>query len=215
MDLASLYSTLDSYYSVDEWWPAESSFEVMVGAILTQQTNWSNVTRVIEDLRRWDLLSPRSMSEVSLETLEELIKPCGFYRQKARYLKNMARYLWMHYPSSVDKLFSKKLDETRSELLALKGIGEETADSILLFAGRKPVFVAATYVSRVLRRTGVMDSDSYSEIQDFVHSELGSDPETYSRLYAMVVELAKEYCLDTPRCSGCPLNDQCSFSVRP
>ncbi len=185
-----------------------------MGAILTQQASWNNVVPVIDDLEEEGLMSPEAMSKVSKESLEEIIRPCGFYRQKARYLKNLAGHFSEHY-SSVDEFFSKEMEEARTELLALKGIGKETADSILLFAGRKPAFVAAAYVSRILDRTGIMDGQDYLEIQEFVESQLIRDPAVYSRLYAVLVELAKEHCLKDPECAGCPLEDRCSFGANP
>jgi len=185
----------------------------MAGAILTQQTTWEKVEETLDELRERNVLSPQSIVGIDQSALEQILRPCGFFRQKARRLKALASYLVDRYDSDPRPLLEKGLDEAREELLSLKGVGEETADSILLFAGNRPKFVAATYVARVFTRTGVLGSSRYGEIQRFVESSLAPDPAVYAKLYAKIVELAKTYCLRRPRCAACPLRPTCAYGL--
>lgn len=211
MNLPRLYEMMDRAFDVEEWWPSESEFEIMIGAILTQQTNWESVGRVLEIMRHGGVLSPAYMTSMDRARLEEMIKPCGFYRQKAERVQLLARYLMDTYKGSTSSLLEKEIEEARNELLSLKGVGKETADSILLFAGHRPKFVAAAYVSRVLRRTGVFDSNSYDQVQRFVESSFPHSPDRLARLYALFVQLAKTYCRARPLCHLCPLREECPF----
>lgn len=209
MNLERLYLRLLEMFEVEEWWPSESTFEVMVGAILTQQTNWDSVERALTELRLRGLLEPKALAEADTELIEELIRPCGFYHQKAERIKGMAHHIQQNYDGVADRLLENDAAEARSELISLNGVGKETADSILLFAGRRPKFVAAAYVSRVLRRTGILNPDGYDEVQEFVESGFSDDPEELAKLYALFVQLAKTYCRSRPNCGVCPLADEC------
>ncbi|MFP4169960.1 MAG: endonuclease III domain-containing protein [Methanomassiliicoccales archaeon] len=206
MDLEELYARLRQEYRVEGWWPAHSAFEVMVGAILTQQTAWENVAAVLDELRARGALDPWEIARMDRLELQGLIRPTGFYRQKASRLQGLASHLVDNYDSA-EELLSKR--DAREELLSIRGIGKETADSILLFGGNRPVFVAAAYTARILSRTGVLPSDDYDEIQGFVEERLPMDPEVLGGLYAAMVQLGKEHCRSRPRCGGCPLSDSC------
>lgn len=214
MDLRTLYERLSSRFDVDGWWPAESEFEVMVGAILTQQTSWENVEGVLADMKRNGIMSVRAIAAIDNDSLEEIIMPAGFYRQKASRLKGLAEYVRMHHRSDPRSILRQPLEDARRELLSIRGIGEETADSILLFAGHKAKFVAASYVARIFKRTGILDSEDYGEIQRYVESVVPARPEIYAKFYALLVQLAKTHCKARPVCRGCPVEGECAFSAR-
>jgi len=214
MDLRTMYERLGSRFKVDNWWPAESEFEIMIGAILTQQTSWENVEGVIADMKANNLLDVDSLVKVDNDTLEEVIMPAGFYRQKASRIKGLAEYIKVHYDSDPLAILGQPLEEARRELLSIRGIGEETADSMLLFAGHRPKFVAASHVTRILQRTGILDSEDYGEIQRYVESIVPPKPEIYAKFYALLVQLAKTHCKARPVCKGCPLEQECAFSAR-
>jgi endonuclease-3 related protein len=184
----------------------------MVGAILTQQTTWESEEKVLNEMKRRDLLSVDALARLPLEELESLLRPAGFYRQKARNLHALAVYLEKNYDSDPDALLAQDLFEARAELLSLPGIGNETADVILLFAGSRPKFVAAVYVSRVLKRLGIFDSDDYREVQRFMESKVLPDPRRYAHLYALLVHHARTTCRSRPKCETCFLRGECSFS---
>lgn len=214
MDLRTMYERLGASFKVKNWWPAESEFEIMIGAILTQQTTWKNVEKVMTDLKANGLLDVDSLVRIDNDTLEEIVMPAGFYRQKASRIKGLAEYIKVHYDSNPLAIMNRPLEEARRELLSIRGIGEETADSMLLFAGHKPKFVAASYVSRILKRTGILDSEDYGEIQRYVESIVPPKPEIYAKFYALLIQLAKTHCKARPICDGCPLERECAFSVR-
>ncbi|MBC7108111.1 MAG: hypothetical protein H5T41_04910 [Methanomassiliicoccales archaeon] len=212
MDLQKIYEKLLSKFVVDNWWPADSQFEIMVGAILTQQTTWEKVEEVIKKMKAQDLLNIETLASIDQEKLERIIMPVGFYRQKAERIKCLAAYLQNHYNSDPSLLLSKPLDEARNELLTIKGIGKETADAILLYAGHKGTFVAAKYCCRILMRTGLIRTDKYDDVKNFVEQNIPPDPKIYARLYALLVQLSKTHCRNKPQCQGCPLEDGCSFN---
>jgi endonuclease III related protein len=213
LSLDDLNRRLDSAYDVENWWPSESPFEVVVGAMLTQQTVWETVSKVLDDMRAKGLLEVQNLANAD-GTLEGVVRPTGFYNQKARNLRNMARYMMDRYDGDIMVLLTKDLDTARKELMSLKGIGKETADSILLFAAGRPKFVAAAYVSRVLVRTGTFDSIDYDEVQRFVESELPRTARAYKRFYALCVHHCKCVCLSDPRCNNCPLSCECALQLR-
>lgn len=212
MEVDDLYRRLDAHYSVDGWWPAESPWEIMVGAILVQQTNWENVAGVLEALRARELLDVAAIDELPQEELETILRPTGFFRQKARNIKALASYLRTHHRSDPMRLLCQDTEAARRELLSLPGIGNETADVILLFAGGRPCFVAAAYVSRVLGRVGILSSDDYGEIKRYMESCLEPDPVKYARFYALMVQHARTTCRSRPRCDACVLGGECAFS---
>lgn len=212
MEIDELYRRLAERYDVSGWWPAESEWEVMVGAILTQQTVWESVSKVLDELKKKGLLTVDAIAAVPIVQLEAVIRPAGFYRQKARNIKHLAIYLQENYASDPRPFLSKDLEEARRELLSLPGIGNETADVILLFAGSRPKFIAAVYVSRILRRMGILDSGNYGEVQRFMESKVLPDPRRYAHLYALLVHHAKTICRSRPKCEICFLRAECPFT---
>jgi endonuclease-3 related protein len=212
MDVEELHRRLAENYDVVGWWPAESPWEVMVGAILTQQTTWESVARVLGEMKKREALSVQAIDRLEPAELEAMVRPTGFYRQKARNVKALASYISRNYGGDPVGLLSKDAGEARRELLSLPGIGNETADAILLFAGKRPQFIAAVYVSRVLRRLDIFDSEDYHEVQRFVESSLPPDPREYAQLYALLVQHARTTCRSRPRCASCFLRARCRFS---
>jgi len=209
VDLRQLRSALRERYDTDGWWPASSAWEVMVGALLTQQTSWSNVENAVAELGRGGILEPVAMSSAPLAELEEAVRCCGFFRQKAERLRDMACHIVEEHGGDPHGLLSR--EDARERLLELPGVGPETADSILAFAAGRPYFVAAAYCSRILCRTGLLESNGYRAIQEFVHDEMGREHAELTELYALMVEHAKRHCRATPLCEGCPLGDSCLF----
>src|SRR5690348_16392902 len=167
--IVSYYLALLSHYGPQNWWPAQSRFEVIVGAYLTQNTNWSNVEKAIANLRRARLLSVKAMREASLAKLEALVRPSGYYRQKARKLQTFIAFLDQYYSGSLTRMFSQPTEKLRAELLELKGVGPETADSILLYAGNHPVFVVDAYTRRILERHGMITAETgYEDVRRLI-----------------------------------------------
>jgi endonuclease-3 related protein len=233
--LPSYYSALLSRYGPQNWWPARSRFEVIVGAYLTQNTNWSNVEKALVNLRRVRMLSVRAMRQAPLGELEALVRPSGYFRQKARKLKTFIAFLDHHYSGSLARMFAQPTEKLRAELLELNGVGPETADSILLYAGNHPVFVVDAYTRRVLLRHGIIrEKTSYEEIRSLIEQAIAtadaeslavssSAPEPrhpvspmsraarsilaqhYNEFHALIVRVANHYCRKTAKCDGCPL----------
>ena len=189
----------------------KTRFEVIVGAILTQQTNWRSVERAIENLKSRGLLNPHSLATASLDQIEVLIRHLNFFRQKARRINNFSRHLVEKY-GSLDKFFSKPTEETREELLSLKGIGPETADSILLYAADKLIFPIDAYTIRLCKRLGVKDLKN-EELRRFFENSLPKDLEVYKEFHAFIDKLGKTYCKVKPSCASCPLMDECGFEM--
>ncbi len=204
-----VYQCLFEALGPQHWWPGETPFEVMVGAVLTQNTNWRNVEKAIRNLRKADLLDPVALYAVPVEELEELLRPAGYFRVKARRLRSLLAFLTERYGGSLEAMFATNLSTLREELLTLNGIGPETADSILLYAGGLPVFVVDAYTYRILSRHGWIDSEAdYHQIQDFFHSRLPDNPALFNEFHALLVYVGKHYCRKrSPECDACPLRD--------
>lgn len=211
MDFIDLESLLASRYQVSEWWPGDSPFEVAVGAILTQQTNWTNVLTVLDSIKDRGFMDPDSLAEADLTELEGLMRPVGFYRQKAERAKGLARYIRDAHGSDIMSLLRQETHSAREELLGLKGIGRETADSILAFGAGHPVFISAAYCIRIFNRTGVNLSKDYEEVREAVEADMGPDPMRLRSFYALLVEHAKTHCRAKPLCEGCVLAPSCPF----
>jgi endonuclease-3 related protein len=205
--LREYYDTLLRAHGGQNWWPARTRFEVIVGAILTQNTSWTNVERVIVALRRERLLSVRGLEEISEAALAQLVRSSGYFRQKARKLKAFVHFLRTNYQGSLDKMFRTPTAVLREQLLAIHGIGPETADSILLYAGDHPVFVVDAYTRRMLQRHGHADvRDPYEEIRALFERSLPADPALFNEYHALIVHTGKHFCrTKNPRCSECPL----------
>jgi len=207
--LIDVYRLLFDAFGPQHWWPGETPFEVVVGAVLTQNTNWQNVERAIKNLRRADVLSPRALYNVPVEELEELIRPAGYYRVKARRLRSLLEFLVEQYDGSLEAMFAANLPDLRRQLLDVHGIGPETADSILLYAGGLPSFVVDAYTHRVFARHGWIDFDAdYHRIQDYIEGELPRDVQLFNEFHALLVRLGKDFCRKSnPKCAACPLRE--------
>jgi len=203
--LILLYQTLLDHYGPQHWWPGDTPFEIMVGAVLTQNTNWTNVEKAIANLKAADRLSVSGIDELSADSLAQLIRPAGYYNLKTRRLKNLIAWLCRH-DAPLDTLADWPIDRLREELLSINGIGRETADSIILYALDKPTFVVDTYTYRILLRHNFIDPDSdYEQIKDFCESNLPDDPALYNECHALFVRVGKEHCRPHPRCPNCSL----------
>lgn len=206
--LREVYDQLYATYGPRKWWPADTPFEVIVGAVLVQNTSWQNVRKAIDCLRHHDLLEPHALRAVPLEELEELIRPAGYYRIKARRLRNLLDFIVEKYDGSLESMFQTSLLELREKLLQVNGIGPETADSILLYAGGLPTFVVDAYTHRVMARHGWIPFDTdYYQIQDHFQSGLPEDAALFNEYHALLVEVGKQHCRKRPLCQGCPLAD--------
>ncbi len=235
--IPAYYLALLRRYGPQNWWPAQSRFEVVVGAYLTQNTNWINVEKAIANLRSARALSLEALRKLPLSKLEFLIRSSGYYRQKALKLKTFIRYLDKNYSGSLDRMFAQATEKLREELLALHGVGPETADSILLYAGGHPVFVVDAYTRRILERHALISPKTpYKEIrrlieeavqstepESLLRAERGADPrhpqsrmsraartglaQHYNELHALIVRTGNQHCRSTPNCEGCPLRD--------
>ncbi len=207
--LAKIYKLLFAGFGPQNWWPGESAYEVMVGAVLTQNTNWQNVERAINNLKQADLLSLAKMSALPAGILAEYIRPAGYYNLKAERLQNLFSLINDHYEGDLTQLLDEETEQLRRLLLSVKGIGPETADSILLYAANRPVFVVDAYAHRILSRHQVIDADSgYYEIQELFMDNLEPDPEMFNEYHALLVKTGKDYCKKKkPRCDQCPLKN--------
>ena len=207
----SIYDLLHKHFGERHWWPADTPFEVIVGAILTQNTAWRNVEYAIDNLKEADALSCRSIADLHIEQLELLIRPAGFFRQKAERLQLICHYMIDHYQNDLNNLFQKPMTEVRAELLQLKGVGPETADSILLYAGGMPSFVVDAYTKRIFSRLGLLtEKDSYDRVRDWFMAALPTEVQLFNEYHALIVETAKEHCSKRkPKCETCPLGAVC------
>lgn len=197
---------MSAHYGPTHWWPGDSPFEVAIGAILTQNTAWSNVEKAIWQLKQAHLLMPRRMLDAPTESLEAAIRSSGYYRQKAERLRIFCEYLREQYRGSMARMAARPLAALREELLELKGIGLETADDILLYACDKPVFVVDAYTKRIFHRCGLTpETIHYDTLQQLVHVAMPPDVPVYKEFHGLIVWTGKDFCRKTPRCSGCPL----------
>ncbi len=205
-DLRELYDALLSAHGHRAWWPGDTPFEVMVGAILTQRTNWRNVEKAIGNLKEAKVLSPRALAELDPLQLQSLIRPAGYYRQKAARVHRLAQWVVERCDGDLDELTDVPTDELRADLLAIRGIGPETADSIMLYALERPVFVVDTYTNRIVVRHGLLDPEcGYYELKDLFESVLPADIELFQDYHAQLVEVGKRHCRPKPICNGCPV----------
>ncbi len=205
--IKSFYRKALFYLGPQRWWPADSPFEVMVGAILTQNTSWLNVEKAIKNLKYRNLLNPRKLYSLPDGKLAKLIRPAGYYNIKAKRLKNFLRFFIERYQGNIKKISLVEPQALREDLLRVNGIGPETADSILLYALNKPVFVVDAYTRRVLFRHGLIKEDAgYEEIQNLFRHSLKKDVELFNEYHALLVKIGKDFCLkNKPKCLCCPL----------
>jgi endonuclease-3 related protein len=208
-ELLTIYDTLLQFFGEQGWWPADTPFEVVVGAVLTQNTAWRNVERAIANLKEARVLTPQGLIGLDETKLARLVRPAGYYNVKARRLKHLMYFLDKECGGDLEQMFAEPLSSLRAKLLAVKGIGPETADSILLYAGEKPIFVVDAYTRRVLFRHGMItDGASYGDIQDLFMRGLPEDVALYKEYHALLVRLAKTFCKTKPLCAGCPVGDR-------
>jgi endonuclease-3 related protein len=204
--LVEMYERLLRAFGPRHWWPGESPFEVVVGAILTQNTSWANVEKAIANLKKAGILTPLAMRRVGEDQLARIIKPSGFYRLKASRLKGFIDFFCREFHGDMDRMRSEDLGSLRERLLKVDGIGPETADSILLYALGKPIFVVDAYTKRIFSRHNlIFEKWSYGDVQSMVMGEIGGDVGLYNEFHALLVFLGKHWCRRIPRCDGCPL----------
>ncbi len=205
--LRRYYQTLFQQLGAQRWWPAQTRLEVILGAILTQNTAWRNAALAIRELRRAGLLNLRKLEKASRGEIESSIRSAGFFRQKAVTIRNLVHWLREAHQGSLRELFSRPPDELRQGLLNIRGLGPETADAILLYAGRHPFFVADAYTRRILARHAlVAPRASYSEVQAFLHRHMPREQALFNEFHALLVEVGKRHCRrEMPWCEACPL----------
>jgi endonuclease-3 related protein len=208
VSIQKIYEKLQESFGDLRWWPGDSPFEVIIGAILTQNTAWRNVEAAIGRLKTRDLLHPEKLRRLDDERLADLIRPAGYYRIKTKRLKAFLQFLEQDYQDDLDALFAEDLWMIRQRLLSVHGIGEETADSILLYAGGKPVFVVDAYTRRILQRHRIISSEKahYEDIQTLFMQGLVRSAPLYNQFHALLVNTGKQFCRkQNPRCDICPL----------
>ncbi|MGB6064866.1 MAG: endonuclease III domain-containing protein [Desulfomonilaceae bacterium] len=204
--LMRMYRALVERFGPRNWWPANSPFEVCVGAVLTQNTSWKNVAKAINNLKAADVLDPFTIYGTSHEELSELIRPAGYYNVKAVRLRNFVNHLVERHGGDLESLFSNPIAPLRAELLSIKGIGKETADSIILYAAHKPIFVVDAYTVRILYRHGLVTQNAdYDTIRQLFETNLPSDVPLYNDFHAQLVAAGHHYCKKIPLCEQCPL----------
>jgi len=204
--LQGLYQRLWEVCGPQGWWPGETPFEVAVGAILTQNTNWNNVALAIAKLKEQEVLEPQALYDLPEAELARLIRPAGYYNIKARRLKNFLDFLAQHYRHSMEKMGADSLESLRPALLSVKGIGPETADSILLYALSKPTFVVDAYTFRIFSRHDLIpEAYTYEELRQLFMEHLPGEVPLFQEYHALLVRLGKEWCRPKPCCDSCPL----------
>lgn len=225
--IIEIYKLLLSEFGEQGWWPVtpkgeikpkyfqkdhtnKQKFEIIVGAILTQNTAWNNVEKALENLNNKKILDVRKLKITDKKILAALIRPAGYFNQKAEYIKSFADYIVKNYKSELTPLFMKNIAELRDELLSLKGIGPETADSILLYAAEKPIFVVDAYTKRVFERIGYTKK-TYEDFQNLFMENLERNASLFNEYHALIVELGKKICRKEPICGECPINGICNY----
>jgi endonuclease III related protein len=202
----SAYIFLYKIYGPQGWWPAKTPFEVCVGAILTQNTNWSNVEKAITNLKKRQILTPAGIRKVSIKTLAKAIMPCGYYNIKAARLKNFISFIFSRYKGRIENMSAKQIPDLRDELLSINGIGPETCDSILLYGLNKPVFVVDAYTRRMTECLKLsLEDDHYNSIQSLFMNSLPRDSRLFNEYHALIVRHAKNVCRKKPECVRCVL----------
>ncbi len=208
--LLNIYHQLMAHYGPQYWWPAQEPFEVIVGAILTQSAAWGNVEKAIANLKTAKALSPEALRRLSLSGVAELIHPCGYYNAKVLKIKSFAHWLGEHFSDDLSQLFAHNIGDLRPQLLSIHGIGPETADSIILYAASKPIFVIDAYTRRIISRIGLApDDNSYAAHQVLFMDNLPADARLFNEYHALLVCLGKNVCRNRPLCHQCCLNNVC------
>ncbi|RKX72698.1 endonuclease [candidate division TA06 bacterium] len=205
--IIKLYNILYKYFGPQNWWPGDTIDEIIIGAILTQNTSWKNVEKAINNLKKADILSLYKIYYGDKEKIIEAIKPSGFYNQKYNTLKNISTLFFRNYKHSYENILRNDISSIKKNILSVKGIGNETCDSILLYAFKKPTFVVDTYTVRILLRHNLIDiKDKYNDVKKLFSDSLESNIELYNEYHALLVRIGKEYCLKKdPLCNKCPI----------
>ncbi len=214
--LLTIFDTLLAAFGPRHWWPGDSPLEIMVGAVLTQNTAWRNVEKAIANMKAEGILTFEALTGIDEARLAEIIRPAGFYRLKSRRLKGLIAYFHRRYGNSLENTAGVPTRTLRAELLDVNGIGPETADSILLYALDRPVFVVDAYTKRLLRNHRLYEGDDgYHDVQAFFTENLPEDTYLFNEFHALIVRLCQEHCRKKPLCDNCPLrNDSLSYPVR-
>ena len=212
----NIYKILLNHYGKQNWWPAETRYEVVVGAVLTQNTSWKNVERAINNLKMENLLEEEKILNIDEDKLKQLIKPAGFYNLKAKRLKNVTKFIVDNYGNTEEMAKTDKDTLTlRTELLSINGVGKETADSILLYALDRESFVVDAYTKRMFVRLGIIDEKAkYDDIKVLFERHLPKDLEVYKEYHALIVEHCKRFCRKKPLCDNCPIRSFCRLLSR-
>ncbi|HIJ52016.1 MAG TPA: endonuclease III domain-containing protein [Planctomycetes bacterium] len=206
--LTEIYQLLFDRFGPQHWWPGQTQFEIITGAILTQNTSWTNVEKAITNLKSADRLTPEKLALLDVSQLAELIRPAGYYNIKAKRLKNFINWLFDNYDGKPTKLETVDTDQLRAELLAINGIGRETADSILLYALERPIFVIDAYTARIVFRHRLIQPDAdYEQLRELFQSNLQQDVQLFNEYHALLVRVGKEFCKPKAGCPGCPLEE--------
>lgn len=209
-NLLDIYRVLFEKFGGQHWWPAETEFEVIVGAILTQAAAWKNVELAIKNLKAENLLMPEGIYKTSEAKLRKIIRPAGYFNAKARKLKEFVNFLFENYDGNLKLMLNQPHEKLRGELLSIWGIGPETADSIVLYAANKPSFVVDAYTKRIFSRIGLVNNNvNYENLKKFFEENLPRDVKLYNEFHALLVKLGKEYCKPKPLCDECPVRDVC------
>lgn len=204
--LIEIYDILLEAFGKQDWWPGDSTFEIIVGAILTQNTNWTNVAKAINNIKAANLMSAEKLHRLDNSQLEPLIKPSGYFRLKAKRLKNFLNWLFDNYQGDLENVQRVSTDYLREQLLSINGVGPETADSILLYGFGRLKFVVDTYTARVMTRHRLIEPGAdYDSLQYLFESNLPSDVKLYNEFHALLVCVGKEFCKPKPKCDKCPL----------
>ncbi|MCX8021171.1 MAG: endonuclease III domain-containing protein [Syntrophorhabdaceae bacterium] len=203
-----IFELLFSHYGPRRWWPGDTPLEIAIGAILTQNTAWRNVEKAIENLKSLDMLDVKKLYDIETESLANIIKPSGFYNIKAKRLKNLIRLIYEEYGGDIEQLKRHGDSDLRMRLLSVKGIGEETGDSIMLYALNRPIFVVDAYTKRFLENHRLYDGKpDYQTVQKFFMENLPKDVYLFNEYHALIVSLGKDYCKRAPKCPLCPLKE--------
>ncbi len=204
--IQNIFEYLFKHYGPQSWWPADDPFECVVGAILTQNTAWKNAEFAIRNLKSHMVLNEKNLSDMPTEELVQLIKPSGYYNQKAFRLKSIVNFINQEFDGKTENMALADKDELRSKLLSINGLGPETVDTILLYALNKPVFVVDKYTYRIFHRHGLLPMDcSYEEMQEMFMDSLEEDPAVFNEYHALIVKVGKEHCGKRASCDKCPL----------
>jgi endonuclease-3 related protein len=202
----AMFELMSDHFGPRHWWPGETPLEIMVGAVLTQNTNWKNVEKAIKNLKEANMLSLHVLRTISRGGLAEMIRPAGYYNIKAGRLKNLINFIVNRYDGDMECLLNSTTEELREGLLSVKGIGPETADSIVLYAARHPVFVIDAYTHRILIRHGLADDQAgYYDLQALFMDNLPEDATLFNEFHALIVNTGKAFCRKKPICRSCPL----------